>query len=116
MSQLEYEASNLTCESDSEGSYWADDDEDRFCGDPEWEFSLAAVAWETRRKLFAEAKIKECHEEEALIDIRFLFVEEGPEEVEEECVTEKPNWDWDRYDSDCETESGSEYDDDSAFD
>ena len=116
MSLLEYEASNLTCESDSEGSYWSDDDEDRFCGDPEWELSLAAVAWEARRKLFAEAKIKECHEEEALQDIRFLFVE--PEEVEEECVTEKPNWDWDRYDSDCEysSESGSEYDDDSAFD
>ena len=109
MSQQEYE-------SDSEGSYWSDDDEDRFCGDPEWEFSLAAVAWETRRKLFAEAKIKEGHEEEALQDIRFLFVEEEQEEVVEQCVTEKPNWDWDRYDSDCETESGSEYDDDSAFD
>ena len=87
-------------------------DEDHFCGDPEWEFSLAAVAWETRRKQFAEAKIKECEEEAALNNIRFLFVEEEPVEVEEDCVTEKPNWDWDRYDSDCEYSSGSGYESD----
>ena len=98
MSQQEYEPSNLTCESDSEGSYWADDDEDRFCGDPEWEFSLAAVAWETRRKLYAESMIKESEEEAALTHIRFQFEEE--EEEEEPCVTCKPNWDWEQYDSD----------------
>ena len=42
---------NLGCDSDSEysdeeGSYWSDDDEDRFCGDAEWEVSKAAKAWE----------------------------------------------------------------------
>ena len=90
---------NLTCESDSDisESIWSDEDEDRFCGDPEWEFSLAAVAWEARRKLYAEAMIKKGEEEAALVHIRFLFEEE---EEEEPCVTCKPNWDWDRYDSD----------------
>ena len=96
MSQ-EYEP-NLTAESDSEFSdgIWSED-EDRFCGDPEWEFSLAAVAWEARRKLYAEAMIKEGEEEAALLHIRFLFEDE---EEEEPCVTCKPNWDWERYDSD----------------
>ena len=78
--------------------------------------SLAAVAWEARRKLYALAMIKDGQEEAALTHIRFLFVEEEPEEVEEDCVTEKPNWDWDRYDSDCEYSSGSGSDYDSDFD
>ena len=117
----DYHPYKLTCESESDESdiFWYDDedeDEDRFCGDAEWEVSLAAVAWEARRKLYAEEKIKEANEEEALTHIRYLF-EEKLELHDEECVTEKPNWDWDHYDSDCETESnsGSEYDDYSAF-
>ena len=90
----------MTAESDSEFSdgIWSED-EDRFCGDPEWEFSLAAFAWEARRKLYAEAMIKEGEEEAALLHIRFLFEDEDEEE-EEPCVTCKPNWDWERYDSD----------------
>ena len=107
----EYETPNLTCESDSDVSdtYWSDseEDEDRFCGDAEWEFSLAAVAWEARRKLYALAMIKAGDEEAALTHIRFLYVEEEEEEEEEECVTCKLNWDWDRYDSDNEYSSGS---------
>ena len=49
-----YETPNLTCESESDvsESFWSDSDEDRFCGDAEWEMSLAAIAWEARRKLF----------------------------------------------------------------
>ena len=88
----------MTAESDSDFSegIWSED-EDRFCGDPEWEFSLAAVA---RRKLYAEAMIKEGEEEAALVHIRFLFEDEEEEEEEEPCVTCKPNWDWERYDSD----------------
>ena len=99
MSQQEYQPINLTCESDSDisESIWSDEDEDRFCGYPEWEFSLAAIAWEARCKLYAEAMIKEGEEEAALVHIRFLFEEE---EEEEPCVTCKPNWDWERYDSD----------------
>ena len=111
----EYETTNLTCEYDSDvsDSYWSEEDEDRFCGDPEWEFTLAAVAWEARRKLFADLMIKESEEEAALLHIRFLFVEAEAEKVEEACVTEKPNWDWDRYDSDCDYSSGSDYASDS---
>ena len=117
----EYLPYNLTCESESDDSdiFWydSDEDEDRFCGDVEWEMSLAAVAWEARRKLYAEEMIKQSNEEEALTHIRFLFVEEEVEVELEDCVTEKPNWDWDRFDSDCEysSDSGSDYDDDSAF-
>ena len=52
----EYVPSNLTCESESDDSdiFWydSDEDEDRFCGDVEWEMSLAAVAWEARQKLY----------------------------------------------------------------
>ena len=114
-----YEMLNLTCESNSDisESFWSDTDEDRFCGDAEWEMSLAAVAWEARRKLYAEAMIRKSNEDEALTHIRFLFVEEEVEVEIEDCVTEKPNWDWDRFDSDCEysSDSGSDYDDDSAF-
>ena len=110
----EYKTHNLTCESDSDisESFWSDSDEDRFCGDAEWEMSLAAVAWEARRKMYALAMIKEGNEESALTHIRFLFIEEEAEEVEA-CVTEKPNWDWDRYDSDCDYSSGSDYTSDS---
>ena len=113
MSQ-EYEPTNLTAESDSEfsDSIWSED-EDRFCGDPEWEFSLAAVAWEARRKLYAEAMIKEGEEEAALTHIRFLFEAEEEEEEEEPSVTYKPNWDWDRYDSDNSFGSYSATDSDS---
>ena len=91
--QNDYEPTNLTCESDSEfiESNWSED-EDRFCGDPEWEFTLVALAWEARRKLFAEAMIKEGEEEAALNHIRFLFIEEEAEE-EEACVTEKSSGD-----------------------
>ena len=57
----EYLPYNLTCESESDDSniFWydSDEDEDRFCGDVEWAVSLAAVAWEARRKLYAEEKI-----------------------------------------------------------
>ena len=86
----QYDTANLACESDSDvsGSYWPEDDEDRFCGDAEWEFSLAAVAWEARRKLYTEALIKDDEEEAALTHIRYLF---GEEEEQEECVTCKPN-------------------------
>ena len=78
----QYETANLTCEYDSDvsDSYWSEDDEDRFCGDAEWEFTLAAVAWEARRKLYAEALIKEGEEEAALTHIRFLFGEEEEQE------------------------------------
>ena len=112
---MKYEPTNLTCEYDSDVSdtNWPEVDEDRFCGDPEWEFTLAAVAWEARHKLYADLMIKEGEEEAALIHIRFLFVEAEAEEVEEACVTEKPNWDWDRYDSDNEYSSGSDYASDS---
>ena len=87
----QYEASILGCDSDSDcsASYWSEEDEDRFCGDPEWEFSLAAVSWEARQKMYAQILIKEGQEEEALTHIRFLFVEEE----EEECVTCNLNWD-----------------------
>ena len=114
-----YEPTNLTCESDSEfsESNWSDEDEDRFCGDPEWEFTLAAIAWEARRKLYAEAMIKECEEEAALTNIRFLFEEEDKEEEEEEpCMTCKENWDWDHYDSDNSFGTDSATDSDSDFD
>ena len=57
-----------------------EDDDDHFCGDAEWEFTLAAVAWEARRKLYAEALIKEGEEEAALTHIRFLFWEEEEQE------------------------------------
>ena len=104
----QYETPNLTCESDSDVSdtYWSEDDEDRFCSDAEWEFYLAAVAWEARRKLYAEAMIKDGEEEAALTHIRFLF------EEEEDCVTCKPNWDWDRYDSNNSSGSDSASDSD----
>ena len=107
---------NLGCESASEysdeGSYWSDDDEDRFCGDAEWEVSEAAKVWEARRLLSAEAKIKQDLEEASLQDIRFLFDEE------EECVTCKPNWDWEYYtsDNDYYTDSDSNSDSDSGLD
>ena len=42
--------------------------------------------------------IKESEEEAALTHIRFQFEEE--EEEEEPCVTCKPNWDWEQFDSD----------------
>ena len=100
----------LCCVDDFSDGIWSED-EDRYCGDPEWEFSLAAVAWEARRKLFAEAMIKEGDEEAALIHIRYLFEEEEQEEEEEPCVTCKPNWDWERYDSDnCYSDTDSDCD------
>ena len=67
-------------DSDCSASYWSEEDEDRFCGDPEWEFSLAAIAWEARRKLYAEALIREGEEEAALTHIWFLYEEEEEEE------------------------------------
>ena len=53
----QYEASILGCDSDSDctATYLSEEDEDCFCGDPEWEFSLVAIAREARRKLYAEA-------------------------------------------------------------
>ena len=110
-----YETPNFSeSESDASDIYWLSDseDEDRFCGDAEWEMSLAAVAWEARRKMYALAMIKEANEESALTHIRFLFIEEEAE-GEEACVTEKPSWDWNRYDSDCDYSSGSDYSSDS---
>ena len=62
--------------------------------------------------MYALAIVKEGNEESALTHIRFLFIKEEAEE-EEACVTEKPNWDWDRYDSDCDYSSGSDYASDS---
>ena len=83
MSQ-QYEPTNLTCESDSEvsDSNWSEEDEDRFCGDPEWEFSLAAIAWEARRKLYAESMIKEGEVKDfsgffyLLVNFKFLLISE----------------------------------------
>ena len=49
---------------------------------------------------------KAAEEEAALTHIRFLYVEQ--EEEEEEGVTCKPNWDWERYDSDDKYSSGSD--------
>ena len=102
---------NSDSESESEcESLWSDDDEDRFRGDAEWEVTRAAKAWEERRLKYAEAMIKLGNEEEALKDIRFLYVEE---EEEEACVTCKPNWDWEHYDSDNSSGSDSDSDSDS---
>ena len=42
--------------SDSESGsdiYWDSEDEDNQVGDPDWEFSSAARAWEKRRQIFS---------------------------------------------------------------
>ena len=109
-----YAIANLGCDSnfsDSDsGSYWSDDDEDRFCRDAEWEVSRAAKAWEARRVIYAKALIKQGDEEAALTHIRFLFEEE--EDEDEECATCKPNSDWDWLDGDNEYSSDSDTDSD----
>ena len=62
-------------ESNSDFTYWDSDDEDNRVGDPEWEFSADAKAWEKRRQVFAKAQILLQLQDAALQDIRFLYEE-----------------------------------------
>ena len=74
----------------------SEDEEYSRHGDPEWEFSREAKTWEINRLKWAEQKIKEQHEDQALEAVRFLFAEDEEEEEEEEeewYVRCLPNWD-----------------------
>ena len=66
-------------ESSSDFTYWDSDDEDNRVGDPEWEFSAEAHAWEKRRQVFAKAQILLQLQDAALQDIRFLYEEKEEE-------------------------------------
>ena len=96
-------------ESGSDYDCYSEYEDDRH-GDPEWEFSLAAVHWEARRLLMAEQKIKEQHEDEALESVRYLFKEEEEEEEEEELwyVRCLPNWDELTHQSDPDSDWSSD--------
>ena len=99
-------------ESGSDYDYdWHSEDEDARVGDPDWEFSPAAKAWEIRRQKFAEEQIKLQHKDEALQAIRYLFEAEKEEEEKEEelwYVRCLPNWDEVTHQSDPDFSTDSE--------